>query len=206
MSFTASISFPTLIELARSRKRSDERALAFEIADMARVTARMSPNDRLVSHFDMNWWPKPSICRRAIPKCRAVSLLTPTSYSSGSIRAAYGELEVATGAHCSRSAMAAGRGSGEFRTCVLIFIRRTACRSGNEVVNDARQSLTARLFRRLRFTSLAAPLRGQGPFCSTRNGAMWTMLSSSMFVTIECSDCCKTKQQPRSGPNVLAAG
>ena len=112
------------ISPALSRKRSDERAIAFEIADMATVTARMGPNDRLVSRFDMTWWPKPSIRRRAIPKCRAVSLLTPTSYSSGSIRAALmASSKWATGAHCSRSAMAARRESGEFR------IRRTACRS-----------------------------------------------------------------------------
>jgi hypothetical protein len=40
-----------LIELARSCKRSDERAIAFEIADMAMATAPEEPYDRPVSGF-----------------------------------------------------------------------------------------------------------------------------------------------------------
>jgi hypothetical protein len=39
---------PALIELARSRKRSDERAIAFEIADMATAAAPEEPYGRLV--------------------------------------------------------------------------------------------------------------------------------------------------------------
>jgi len=42
---------PTLIELACSRKGSDERAIAFEIADMATASAPEVPYDRLVSRF-----------------------------------------------------------------------------------------------------------------------------------------------------------
>jgi len=42
---------PSLIESARDRKRSDERAIAFEIADMATATAPEEPYDRLVSRF-----------------------------------------------------------------------------------------------------------------------------------------------------------
>jgi len=42
---------PTLIELACSRKGSDERVIAFEIADMATASAPEVPYDRLVSRF-----------------------------------------------------------------------------------------------------------------------------------------------------------
>ena len=42
---------PALIELARARKRSVERAIALEIADMATATAPEEPYDRLASRF-----------------------------------------------------------------------------------------------------------------------------------------------------------
>src|SRR6185312_12449482 len=42
---------PALIELARARKGPDERAIAFEVADMATATAPEEPYDRLVSRF-----------------------------------------------------------------------------------------------------------------------------------------------------------
>lgn len=42
---------PALIELAGARRRSDERAIAFEIADMATATAPEEPYDRLASRF-----------------------------------------------------------------------------------------------------------------------------------------------------------
>jgi SAM-dependent methyltransferase len=42
---------PALIESARSRKPSDERAIAFEVADMAMATAPEVRYDRLVSRF-----------------------------------------------------------------------------------------------------------------------------------------------------------
>jgi len=50
---------PALIDLARSRKRSDERAIAFEIADMATATAPEEPYDRLVSRFGIMFFDDP---------------------------------------------------------------------------------------------------------------------------------------------------
>jgi SAM-dependent methyltransferase len=50
---------PALIELARARKRSDERAIAFEIADMATATAPEEPYDRLVSRFAIMFFDDP---------------------------------------------------------------------------------------------------------------------------------------------------
>jgi SAM-dependent methyltransferase len=50
---------PALIDLARSRKRSDERAIAFEIADMATATAPEEPYDRLASRFGIMFFDDP---------------------------------------------------------------------------------------------------------------------------------------------------
>jgi SAM-dependent methyltransferase len=50
---------PALIELARSRKRSDERAIAFEIADMATAAAPEVRYDRLVSRFGIMFFDDP---------------------------------------------------------------------------------------------------------------------------------------------------
>jgi SAM-dependent methyltransferase len=50
---------PALIELARSRKRSDERAFAFEIADMATAPAPEEPYDRLFSRFGIMFFDDP---------------------------------------------------------------------------------------------------------------------------------------------------
>lgn len=50
---------PALIELARSRKRSDEPAIAFEIADMAIATAPEEPYQRLVSRFGVMFFDDP---------------------------------------------------------------------------------------------------------------------------------------------------
>jgi SAM-dependent methyltransferase len=50
---------PALIELARSCKRSDERAIGFEIADMATATAPEKPYDRLVSRFGIMFFDDP---------------------------------------------------------------------------------------------------------------------------------------------------
>jgi SAM-dependent methyltransferase len=49
----------TLIELARGRKRSGDRAIAFEIADMATATAPVEPYDRLVSRFGIMFFDDP---------------------------------------------------------------------------------------------------------------------------------------------------
>jgi len=50
---------PALIELARARRRSDERAVAFETADMAKATAPEVPYDRLVSRFGIMFFDHP---------------------------------------------------------------------------------------------------------------------------------------------------
>ena len=50
---------PALIELARSRKRSDEHAIAFEVADMATAGPPEKPYDRLVSRFGVMFFNDP---------------------------------------------------------------------------------------------------------------------------------------------------
>jgi SAM-dependent methyltransferase len=50
---------PALIELARDRARPDERAIAFEIADMATATAPEAPYHRLVSRFGIMFFDDP---------------------------------------------------------------------------------------------------------------------------------------------------
>lgn len=50
---------PALIEVARARKRSDERAIAFEIADMATATAPEEPYGRLTSRFAVMFFDDP---------------------------------------------------------------------------------------------------------------------------------------------------
>lgn len=50
---------PALIDSARSRKRSDERAIAFEIADMATAIAPEEPYDRLASRFGIMFFDDP---------------------------------------------------------------------------------------------------------------------------------------------------
>jgi SAM-dependent methyltransferase len=52
---------PALIEFARSRKRSDEGAIVFEIADMATATAPARPYDRLVSRFGIMFFDDPPV-------------------------------------------------------------------------------------------------------------------------------------------------
>lgn len=51
---------PTLIELARGRLRADERAVAFEVADMA-TAAPQQPYDRLVSRFGVMFFDDPPV-------------------------------------------------------------------------------------------------------------------------------------------------
>jgi SAM-dependent methyltransferase len=50
---------PALIELARSRRPSDERAIAFEIADVAKSPAPEERYDRLVSRFGVMFFDDP---------------------------------------------------------------------------------------------------------------------------------------------------
>jgi SAM-dependent methyltransferase len=50
---------PTLIELARSRQPSDERAVAFEVADMATAAPPEQPYGRLVSRFGIMFFDDP---------------------------------------------------------------------------------------------------------------------------------------------------
>jgi ubiquinone/menaquinone biosynthesis C-methylase UbiE len=58
VSFTATLSL-ALFELARSCKRPDERAIAFEIADMATAATPEEPYDRLVSRFGIMFFDDP---------------------------------------------------------------------------------------------------------------------------------------------------
>jgi SAM-dependent methyltransferase len=51
---------PALIELARTRNRSDERAIAFEVADMATADPPEEPYDRLVSRFGIMFFDDPA--------------------------------------------------------------------------------------------------------------------------------------------------
>jgi SAM-dependent methyltransferase len=51
---------PALIELARAGCGSDERGIAFEIADMATATAPPEPYDRLVSRFGIMFFNDPT--------------------------------------------------------------------------------------------------------------------------------------------------
>jgi SAM-dependent methyltransferase len=50
---------PVLIEVARTRQPSDDRAIAFEIADMGKATAPETPYDRLVSRFGVMFFEDP---------------------------------------------------------------------------------------------------------------------------------------------------
>jgi ubiquinone/menaquinone biosynthesis C-methylase UbiE len=50
---------PALIEVARDRARPYERAIAFEIADMATATAPEEPYDRLASGFAIMFFDDP---------------------------------------------------------------------------------------------------------------------------------------------------
>lgn len=50
---------PELIHFARSRRRADERAVDFEIADMATAAAPPQPYDRLVSRFGVMFFDDP---------------------------------------------------------------------------------------------------------------------------------------------------
>src|ERR1700728_1917991 len=50
---------PALIEAARSRKRSAEDAVAFEVADMTTATPPEQPYDRLVSRFGIMFFDDP---------------------------------------------------------------------------------------------------------------------------------------------------
>ena len=55
---------PALIESARARKPSDERAIAFEIADMATAIAPEEFYDRLVSRFGIMFFDDPLVAFR----------------------------------------------------------------------------------------------------------------------------------------------
>jgi SAM-dependent methyltransferase len=50
---------PALVEAARGRTRSDERAITFETADMATAPAPAEPYDRLVSRFGIMFFADP---------------------------------------------------------------------------------------------------------------------------------------------------
>jgi SAM-dependent methyltransferase len=52
---------PALIESARARTRSDERAIAFALADVATTPAPEEPYDRLVSRFGVMFYDDPPV-------------------------------------------------------------------------------------------------------------------------------------------------
>jgi SAM-dependent methyltransferase len=52
---------PALIDIARSRERPDERAIAFEVADMSTAIAPEAPYDRLVSRFGIMFFDDPLV-------------------------------------------------------------------------------------------------------------------------------------------------
>ncbi len=158
---------PALIELACSRKRCDEGAIAFEINDMETATAPREPYDRLVSRFGIMFFDDPlaafhNLVRWLAPGGRfafavwgcpaenpwmtsvrqvvaEIIVLPPSDpeapgpfrYAEADKlltlldRAGFGELNVSDW----RGVLPISRGGGKFRTRILLFIRRTACRS-----------------------------------------------------------------------------
>ena len=181
---------PALIEFARSRKRSDQGAIVFEIADMATATAPARPYDRLVSRFGImffddppaafanviRWlapggrfafaaWGPPSenpwmtIVRQVVAEI--VDLPTPDPEAPGPFRyaeadkllallerAGYGELDVSDW----RGLLPIGGGlpaaeAANFALAAFSSFDELLAEAGKEALNDARQSLTARLSR-----------------------------------------------------------
>ena len=181
---------PALIELARSRKRSDECAIAFEIADMATATAPEEPYDRLVSRFGIMFFDDPlaafaNLVRWLAPGGRfafavwarpaenpwmtsvrevvaeIIDLPPPDPEAPGPFRyaeadklltlldrAGYGELDVGDW----RGVLPIGGGlpaaeAANFALASFSSFGELLAEAGNEVLNDARQSLTSRLSR-----------------------------------------------------------
>jgi SAM-dependent methyltransferase len=178
---------PALIELARSCKRSDERAIAFEIADMATASAPEEPYDRLVSRFGImffddplaafanlvRWlapggrfafavWGRPAenpwmtSVRQVVAEIIGLPTLDPEApgpfrYAEADKllilldRAGYGELDVGDW----RGVLPIGGGlpaaeAANFALASFSSFGELLAEAGNEVLNAARKSLTAR--------------------------------------------------------------
>jgi len=181
---------PVLIESARSRKRSDEHAVTFEIADMATAAAPEELYDRLVSRFGIMFFDDPlaafvNLLRWLAPGGRfafavwgrpaenpwmtsvrevvaeIIDLAPPDPEAPGPFRyaetdklrilldrAGYGELDVGDW----RGVLPIGGGlpaaeAANFALASFSSFGELLAEAGNEVLNDARQSLTARLSR-----------------------------------------------------------
>ncbi len=181
---------PALIELARSRKQSDERAIAFEIADMATATAPEEPYDRLVSRFGIMFFDDPlaafanlvhwlasggrfafavwgplaenpwmTSVRQVVAEIIDLPPSDPEApgpfrYAEAEKlrtlldRAGYGELDVSDW----RGVLPIGGGlpaaeAANFALASFSSFGELLAEAGNEALNDARQSLTARLSR-----------------------------------------------------------
>ena len=179
-----------MIELARSRKRPDERAIAFEIADMATATAPEDPYHRLVSRFGnmffddpfaafanlVRWlapggrfafavWGRPTenpwmtSVRRVVAEI--IDLPRPDPEAPAPFR--YGEadksLTLLGRAGYSELGVSDWRGvfpiggelpaaeAANFALASFSSFGELLAEVGNEALNDARQSLTARLSR-----------------------------------------------------------
>jgi len=181
---------PALIELARSRKPSDEGAIAFEIADTATATAPDEPYDRLVSRFGIMFFDDPlaalanlvgwlapggrfafavwggpaenpwmTSVRRVVAEI--IDLPPPDLEAPGPFRyaeagklltlldrAGYGELGVRD--WCGVLPVGGGLPAAEaanFALAAFASFGELLAEAGNEALNSARQSLTARLSR-----------------------------------------------------------
>jgi SAM-dependent methyltransferase len=184
---------PALIELARSCKRSDERAIGLEIADMATATAPEKPYDRLVSRFGtmffddplaafanlVRWlapggrfafavWGRPAenpwmtSVRQVVAEIIPLPTLDPEApgpfrYAEADKlrilldRAGYGQLDVGDW----RGVLPIGGGlpaaeAANFALASFSSFGELLAEAGDEVLNAARKSLTARLSRHQR--------------------------------------------------------
>ncbi|MDQ1473975.1 MAG: hypothetical protein QOJ99_5455 [Bryobacterales bacterium] len=181
---------PALIELARARKRSEERAVAFEIADMATAAAPEEPYDQLVSRFGIMFFDDPpaafaNLARWLAPGGRfafavwgplaenpwmttvrevvaeIIDMPPPEPQAPGPFRyaeadkllvlldrAGFGEMEVGDW----RGALPIGGGlpaaeAANFALASFSSFGELLAEAGDEELNAARQSLTARFSR-----------------------------------------------------------
>jgi SAM-dependent methyltransferase len=184
---------PALIGLARDRARPDERAMAFEVADMAKATAPEEPYDRLVSRFGIMFFDDPpaafaNLVRWLLPGgrfafaawgCPAenpwmmsvsevvagfIDMPPPQPEAPGPFRyaeadkllallkrAGFGELDVDDW----RGELLIGGGlpaaeAASFALESFSSFGELLAEAGDEALNDARQSLTARFSRHQR--------------------------------------------------------
>jgi SAM-dependent methyltransferase len=180
--------FPALIELACSRKRRDERPIAFEISNMATATGPQEPYGRLVSRFGIMFFDDPLAafanlvrwlapgrrfafavwgCPAENPWMTSVRQVVaeiidlppsdpeapgPFRYAEADKlltlldRAGYGKLDVSDW----RGVLPIGGGlpaaeAADFALASFSSFGELLAEAGSEALNNARQSLTARL-------------------------------------------------------------